>query len=35
MFIEQLNNQLNREYEEEVKKGIECGIYDKNDKKNV
>ena len=35
IFIEQLNNQLNREYDEEVKKGIEFGIYDKNDKKNV
>jgi hypothetical protein len=34
-FIEQLNGQLNREYEEEVKKGIEFGIYDRSDKKNV
>jgi hypothetical protein len=35
MFIEQLNNQLNREYEEEVRKGIEFGIYDRNDKKSL
>ena len=34
LFIEQLNGQLNREYEEEVKRGIEYGIYDKSDKKN-
>lgn len=35
MFIEQLNNQLNKEYEEEVRKGIDFGIYDRNDKKNL
>lgn len=30
LFIEQLNHKLNKEYEEEVKRGIDCGIYDKN-----
>jgi len=34
-FIEQLNSQLNKEYEEEVRKGIEYGIYDRSDKKSV
>ena len=34
LFIEQLNGQLNREYEDEVKRGIEYGIYDKSDRKN-
>lgn len=33
VFIEQLNGQLNREYEDEVRKGIEFGIYDRSDKK--
>ena len=33
--IEQLNGQLNKEYEEEVKKGIEYGIFEKTDKKNI
>jgi hypothetical protein len=28
----QLNTKLNRDYEEEVKRGIEYGIYDKNEK---
>jgi hypothetical protein len=35
IFIEQLNAQLNKEYEEEVKKGVSYGIYNKNDKKSV
>jgi hypothetical protein len=32
MALEQLNHQLNREYDEEVRRGIALGIYDKNDK---
>lgn len=35
IFIEQLNHKLNKEYEEEVKRGIDCGIYDKNDRQNM
>lgn len=35
IVVEQLNAMLNKEYEEEVRKGISFGIYDKNDKKNV
>ena len=33
--IEQLNAQLNREYDEEIRKGTEIGIYDKNDKNAI
>lgn len=32
MALEQLNHQLNREYDEEVRRGIALGIYDKNEK---
>ena len=35
VYIEHLNNQLNKEYEEEVKRGIEFGIYDRTDKKTA
>ena len=33
--IEQLNFQLNKEYEEEVKRGARLGIYDRNLKKTI
>jgi hypothetical protein len=30
VFVEQLNLQLNKEYEEEIQRGINIGIYGKN-----
>lgn len=31
-FIDQLNLKLNKDYEDEVRRGIDYGIYDKNEK---
>jgi hypothetical protein len=36
VFVEQLNLQLNKEYEDEIQRGIAIGIYGKNvEKSNI
>ncbi len=34
-LVEQLNTKLNREYDEEIRRGVEIGIYDKIDKSSI